>query len=284
MRTVLLKLVDEDDLPSVTEVRACLELDVDQLCVSGPKLRAMRDEFGAHLGQFVEASAFDDHLASVQCFMFVVVEEMLAVTGVREEVTFHLSVGCPAVVLQGDVPVLQREVERFTALLMDLKRIGPAEKRQMDGSFVAFVTNFRQSSIDVPVDSASVVVDILRACGNASCQRFFRYLMCLSEAPLFPLDVSCVSVGGLSSDVTTSVCSSILSYLKTHSVRQFESVSGSLLEDIVESTSHFTDLSDLSEEMLSDDVGVVADEEYRQSLYGLIGFTATGERAASPEV
>ena len=65
MRAVLLKLVDEGELPSVTEVRACLELDVDQLRVSGPKLRAMRDEFGAHLGQFAEASTFDDHLASV---------------------------------------------------------------------------------------------------------------------------------------------------------------------------------------------------------------------------
>ena len=51
-----------------------------------------------------------------------------------------------------------------------------------------------------------------------------------------------------------------------------------------ESTSHFTDLSDLLEEMLWVDVGVVADEDYRQSLYDLIGFTATGERAASPEV
>ena len=84
--------------------------------------------------------------------------------------------------------------------------------------------------------------------------------------------------------MTTNVCSSILSYLKTHSIRQFESVSGPLLEDIVESTTHFTDLSELSEEMLWDDVGVVADEEYRQSVYDLIGFTATGERAASPEV
>ena len=234
VRAVLLKLVDGDDLPSVTEVRACLELDVDQLRASGPKLRAMRDEIGAHLEQFVDASAFCDQLASVQSFMFVMVEEMLAVTGVREEVTFHLSVGCPAVLLQGDVPVLQREVERFTALLMDLKRIRPAEKRQMDGSFIAFVSNLRQSSIDVPVDSASVAVDIMRACGNASSQRFFRYFMCLSEAPLFPVNVSCASVGGLSSDVATSVCSSILSYLKTHSNRQFEGVSGPLLEDIVE--------------------------------------------------
>ena len=108
--------------------------------------------------------------------------------------------------------------------------------------------------------------------------------MCLGETPVFPSGVRCASVGGLSSDVATSVCSSILSYLKTHSVRQFESVSGPLLQDVVESTGHFTDLADLTEEMLWDDVGVVAGEEYRQSLYDLIGFTADGERAASPEV
>ena len=108
--------------------------------------------------------------------------------------------------------------------------------------------------------------------------------MCLGEAPLFPAIVSCASVGGSSSDVTTNVCSSILSYLKTLSIRQFESVSGPLLEDVVESTGHFTALADLTEAMLWDDVGVVADEEYRQSLYDLIGFTADRERADSPEV
>ena len=105
--------------------------------------------------------------------------------------------------------------------------------------------------------------------------------MCLGETPVFPAGISCVSVGGLSSDVRTSVCSS---YLRTHSIRQFETVSGPLLEEVTESIGHFTALADLTEEMLWDDVGVVADEEYRQSLYDAIGFTAAGERAASPEV
>ena len=284
MHAILVKLIDDDDLPSVTEVRACLEVDVDNLTVSDAKLRTMRDEFGPYLGQVAEAAVIDEHLAMVQSFMFVVVEDILAASGMKEEVTYHLSVGCPALLLRGEIDVLRNEAEQFTGLLLDLGRIGLAEKRRMDGSFVSFVTNFRQNAVDMSVDSASSAVDILRACESSSCQRVFRFLMCLGETPVFPAGISCVSVGGLSSDVTTSVCSSILSYLRTHSIRQFETVSGPLLEEVTESIGHFTALADLTGEMLWDDVGVVADEEYRQSLYDAIGFTAAGERAASPEV
>ena len=284
MHAILVKLVDDDELPSVTEVRACLGVDVDRLTVSDAKLRAMRDEFGCYLGQIGEAAVIDEHLAMVQSFMFVVVEEILAASGMKEEVTYHLSVGCPALLLRCDVDILQIEAEQFTGLLMDLRRIGLAEKRRMDGSFVSFVTNFRQNAVDMSVDSAGSAVDIWRACESSSCRRFFRFLMCLGETPVFPAGVSCASVGELSSDVTTSVCLSILSYLRTHSIRQFESVSGPLLEEVTESVSHFTALADLTEEMLWDDIGVVADEEYRQSLYDVIGFTVDGERAASPEV
>ena len=180
--------------------------------------------------------------------------------------------------------MLLSEVEQFTGLLMDLRRIGLAEKRRMDGSFAAFLTTFRRNAVGMPVESASAAVHILRACESVSAQRLFRYLMCLGESSLLPASVSCVSVGELSSDVTTSVCSSILSYLEAHCIRHFESMSGPLLEDVVESTGRFTALADLTEEMLWDDVGVVADEDYRQSLYGLMGFTVEGERAASPEI
>ena len=75
-----------------------------------------------------------------------------------------------------------------------------------------------------------------------------------------------MEVGQLSSDVTTSVCSSILSFLRSHSVRNYESVSGPLLEEVCESFGRFTAMSELTENMLWDDVGVVATEEYRESL------------------
>ena len=167
---------------------------------------------------------------------------------------------------------------------MDLNRIGLAEKRRLDRSFATFLTTFRRLAVDVSVESASSPVGIIRACDNVVSQRLMRFLMCWGEIPLFPANVSCVGVGELSSDVTTSVCSSILSYLEARHVRHLDSVSGPLVEDVMDSTGLLTALSELTEDMLWDDVGVVADEEYRQSLYDLMVFTVGGERAPSPEV
>ena len=106
----------------------------------------------------------------------------------------------------------------------------------------------------------------------------------LGRKSFIPGELSCVGVGELSSDVTTSVCSSILSYLEARHVRHLDIVSGPLVEDVMDSTGRLTALSELTENMLWDDVGMVADEEYRQSLYDLMGFTVGGERAPSPEV
>ena len=108
--------------------------------------------------------------------------------------------------------------------------------------------------------------------------------MCLNESPLLPLGTGFVEVGQLSSDVTTSVCSSILSFFKSHSVRNYESVSGPMLYEVYESFGRLTVLPELTEDMLWDDVGVVAAEDYRQSLYELIGFTAEGGLVPSPEI
>ena len=98
-----------------------------------------------------------------------------------------------------------------------------------------FLVNFCRLATSVSVDSASSAVEILRACDSVPAQRLFTYLMCLNESPLFPLNTRCGDVGQLSSDISTSVCSSILSFLKVHCVRHYESVSGPLLEGIVES-------------------------------------------------
>ena len=284
MHSILSRLCDENELLAVTNVRVCLGVDLDSLVLSEGKLGALREEFLVHLDYFAEPDAFEEHVVMVRSFLLVLMEEVLKARGMKESVTFHISVCCPAVLLCGDAGVLASEVEQFTELLVDLRRISMSEKRRMDGSFRSFVTNFRREAIDVAVDSCSSAVDILRACDNVHSQRLFRFLMCLGGSPLFPASLSCAGVGQLRANVTTSVCASILSFLKTHCIRRFESVSGPLLEEVVDAIGRFTVLSELTEEMLWDDVGVVADEAYRQSLYELMGFTEEGERAPSPEV
>ena len=93
--SILSRLIEESDLPSETDVRACLGVDLDSLIVSDAKLQDLRDEFSSHLDRLAEPAAFEEHLGSVRSFMLVVVEEILAAKGMREEVTYHLSVGCP---------------------------------------------------------------------------------------------------------------------------------------------------------------------------------------------
>ena len=280
VQTILCRLVDESDLPCVFDVRASLEVDMGSLIVP----EALRDEFSGHLDDFEEIAEFEEQLSMVKQFMLEVVEEILSLKGMKEEVTYHLSVCCPAILLYGDPALLSNEIELFTGLLMDLGRIGLAEKRRLDRSFSTFLNTFRRLAVDVSVESASSPVGIIRACDNVVSQRLMRFLMCLGESPLFPANVSCIGVGELSSDVTTSVCASILSYLEARHVRHLDSVSGPLVEDVMDSTGRLTALSELTEDMLWDDVGVVADEEYRQSLYDLMGFTVGGERAPSPKI
>ena len=284
MHKLLANLVDETALPSVYDVRACLSIDVGGLVVSPEKVDVLRRLLSQYEECFAEPSVFNDHFIQVQNFLLTVVAELLSVDGMREEMTFNLSVCCPALLLAGDVSLLSEEVSHFTKLLLDLRRVTALEKSRMDRSFPSFLERFRNMASSVYINDACSAVEIFRVCNSVPMRQLFRYLMCLSESPLMPLSTGCVEVGQLSSDVTTSVCSSILSFLKSHSVRNYESVSGPLLEEVCESFGRFTATSELTENMLWDDVGVVATEEYRESLNDLIGYTAEGERAPSPEV
>ena len=227
---------------------------------------------------------FEENVALVKDFMLMVLAEILGARGMKEDVIFHMSVCCPALLLLGDPDVLSAEVNLFTDLLIGLRRVTAVEEKRLDRSFPVFLAKFRQITIDVTSDSASSVVKVLRACDSVPAQRLFRFLMCLNESPLFLLRTVCNQVGQLRSDITISVCSSVLSFLKVHCIRTYESVSGPSLEELSESFGQFMTLSDVSEDMLWDDVGVVAAKIYRQSLYELMGFTGEGERAPSPEI
>ena len=120
VQSILCNLVDEDSLPSVFDVRSSLEVDVGSLVLSDEKLQVLRGEFSVHLADFDDAAVFDEQVSMVRQFLLLAVEEVLALPGIREEVTCHLIVCCPAVLLCADDAILFNEVEQFTVLLMDL--------------------------------------------------------------------------------------------------------------------------------------------------------------------
>ena len=273
VHAILLYFVEESELPDVVDVRASLSIDLDGLVVSETKLNALREKFVTHMDCFECPDMFEENVALVKDFMLMVVAEILSARGMKEDVTFHMSVCCPALLLLGDPDVLSAEINLLTDLLVDLRRVTAVKKKRLDRSFPVFLAKFRQITTDVTSDSASSAVKILRACDSVPAEPLFRFLMCLNESPLFPLRTVCNHVGQLRSDITTSVCSSVLSFLKAHCIRTYESVSGPIMEELSESFGRFTTPSDVSEDMLWDDVGVVAAEDHCQSLYDLMGFT-----------
>ena len=117
-------------------------MDVDSLVVSESKLAALREEFLVHLCDFEEPNAFDEHVAMVRSFLLVLVEAILNCRVMKEAVTFHLSLCCPAVLLSGEIDVLINEVEQYTDLLMDLRKIKLSEKRRLDGHYSASASFF----------------------------------------------------------------------------------------------------------------------------------------------
>ena len=126
--------------------------------------------------------------------------------------------------------------------------------------------------------------DLLRCCSTRGAQQLLQSVMCLSGGVPNSTSVSCDGVGYLSTDVTSGVCAVILSYIVSNQVRSYGSVSGPLLEEVMDADRRLIDLSELTEGMMWDDIGIVSGEEYRLQLYANHGYSVSGERASSPEI
>ena len=284
VRALLVYVVDESVLPPVTDVRAFLSLVVSGLELSGPKLEWLRGRFAVHSDDYANLAQFEEDLVRVQNFLLAVVDEVLNVKGLKDEVTFHLSICCPVILAEAEAELVVQEASRFTELLLELKRITSAERRRMDRDMPNFVAKYRSLVSPEVLATAGTEIDLFRACARESSVRFLRFLLCLCESPQFPLATKCVQVGHMSSDVTSSVCATVVSYLKAHRIRLYESVEGPLLDEVSEAVGRITDLSDFTEELLWDDIGIIANEDYRRHIYEQLGYEVDGERAMSPEI
>ena len=257
---------------------------MSELELSEAKLDLLRGNFSVQFEDYESPAPYEENLVLVQKFLLTVVEEVLTVKGLKEEVTFYLGICCPAVLLEAEDELILNEASHFTELLLELNRVTSAERRRMDRSVARFVSNYRALVSPGVVSTAGSEIDLLRACDSEASVRFLRFLLCLCESPQFPLEAKCVEVGRLSGDVTSSVCATVLCYLKTHRLRVYESVGGPLLHEMSEAIGRIVDLSGFTEELLWDDIGIVASEDYRRHIYEQLGYDREGGRAMSPEI
>ena len=106
-------------------------------------------------------------------------------------------------------------------------------------------------------------------CVDGHVLRLLRFLLCLSESPLFPLDY----------------CLCYLSQFFEHSSHsELGEWIGFLLKEFVEANGRFVDLTDFTEEILWDNIGIVAGEDYRLSLKERLGYIIERERTSSPGI
>ena len=277
-------LIDDDVLPAALDARAWLFVDVERFAISEVKQQLLIDSFRAGDEMAEGGNLYEEDLSRVPVFFLTVVKNIISLPGVRDDLSFVRGVfSLPSLnVLPEDA--LLSEIRVFTNLLIELGRISLAEQGHMERGFLEFVSDFRRvfgasgSSVNLSV------IDLLRCCRNRGSQNLLRSIFCLDGRPHNSNSLLCGGIGHLSDEVTSGVCDVVQGYLAANHIRSYGSVSGPLLEEIMESHQRVVDLNELTESMLWDDIGIVAGEEYRLLLYTELGYSITGERAASPEI
>ena len=284
VRGLMTMLIDDDVLPSVLDARAWLFVDVESFAISGEKQERLISSFRADDENEEGGNLYEEDLARVPVFLLTVVKNVITLPGVRDDLSFVRGVfSMPSLTVVPEATLLA-EIRVFTDLLVELGRISTAEQGAMERGFLDFVFNFRRG-VESTESAANVsVVKLLRYCSTRGSQNLLRSIFCLDGGVPSCNSYLCDGIGQLSSELTEGVCAVIHGYFSASNIRGYGSVSGPLLEEIMEAHRRIIDLTDLSESMLWDDIGIVAGEEYRFQLYANLGYSVTGERAASPEI
>ena len=275
-------LIDEEGLPCELDTRAWLFLEVESYEISDRRYQALVDSFRREDDLDENVFLCEEDLSRVP--NFITVKNVVTLPGVRDDLSFVRGVFCLQNLRSRDEDALLAEIRVFTDLLLCCNRISLAEQGQMERGFLDFVINFRRVTGAIGSAVECTIIDLLRYCSSRGARNLLRSVFCLDVGMQGSVNLCCDGIGHLSGDVTSGVCSVILGYLAASRIRSYESVSGPLLEEVVGSHRRLVDVSELSESMLWDDVGVVAGEDYRLQLYTNLGYDINGERAASPEI
>ena len=142
----------------------------------------LRGRFAVHFDDYENASQFEECLVQVQNFLLAVVDEVLRVKGLKDEVTFYLSICCPIILAEAETELVIQEAGRFTEFFLELKRITSAERRRIDRHMPNFVTKYRSLVSPEVLATAGTEIDLFRACVSESSVRFLRFLLCLCES------------------------------------------------------------------------------------------------------
>ena len=284
VKRLLTLLVDEESLPTDLDIRGWLFVDVNSYVVSATKLQALIASFSSDENLTEDVAVYEEDVSRVPNFLLSIVRNVLLLPGICDDLAFVRSVfSSPRLVCVAETDLVA-EIRNFTGLLVEMGRISLVEQDRMELGFLEFIRAFRCEPRPAGATAEYSAVDLLRCCSSRGSQSLLRLVFCLGGVVQSTCNTICEGIGHLPSDVMSCVCAVISGYLSANHVRSYGSVSGPLLEEVMESHRRLVDLSEITEGMLWDDVGIVAGEDYRLQLYASLGYDVTGERAASPEI
>ena len=266
------------------DYRTWFALDLDRLVPSAEKCQNFCAQFAVHRDFFDTDVSFNLCTQSAEAFIINVSSDLLLLPETPEEIANILGMLCPPTLLYREEEALLFEALVLTESLVELRGFSLIEQSHMERGFLGFVSNYRRSETPSEISEGSAVTNFFRACPNTGSLQIIQIPSCLCGVPQIRNKITCMGSGNLSYDITSSVFSTVLKYLVSQNIRSIDSIIEELLPEIVEANKRLMDSSDLTEESLWDDVGIVSGEKYRESIYARLVFLRSNERAASPEV
>ena len=152
------------------------------------------------------------------------------------------------------------EIHNFTGLLAVMGRIRLVEQGQMELGFLEYITAFRREPRPAGATADCSAVDLLRYCSSRGAQSLLQLVFCLGGGVQSTSNATWEGIGHLSSDVMSCICAVISGYLSASHVRSYGSVSEPTLEEVMEPHRRLVDLAEITEDMMWDDVGIVAEK------------------------
>ena len=184
-------------------------------------------------------------------------KNLLLVPELRDDLTFSLGTFSAQSLSYVDENDLLTEVRNFSNFLVEMDRISLSEQGQTEHGFLDFLFTYRREAGPAGTTANFSATDLLRCCTTRGSQRLLHSVFCLGGNVQSSSTTPCDGIGHLSTDVTSGVCAVILSYLVAHRVRRYGSVTGPKLNETMETHRRLVDLSELSEDTLWDDIGIV---------------------------
>ena len=282
-RRLLVRVAVVDELPGAYQLSAWLRLRRSDVQLDAVKLEQLCGVFAEHRVKCGTELDFQALVVRIRRVLVNLALEVLSLDGLHDVLSVGCSSLCPALLVNGEEKTIVREVRHAVELFGEYGRVSIAEQDRLIRGYVRLLRAFRRSGRSV--DYSDVVPVLYELCtDNDDGKQLLTMMLCLSGGNSARIAELKTNAGEVDPEFMASVCQTIGSWLDAQRVSNYDSISESLIDNVITSlTRNARDVVSAEDEMW-DAVGRVATNQYREGLFARLGYTAEGERCQSPEL